>query len=94
MNFENFRNDLENKISSITKFELQEYHFEPHCFGNGILVYRIKGRIHKFEYDGREDLLTWYVGPPHVKYFGAELKFIMTIVGLMIETETLKDELN
>lgn len=34
MNFEQFRNDLETKLSLIAEFELQEYHFEPYSFGS------------------------------------------------------------
>ena len=36
MNFENFRKDIESKLNKIAEFELQEFHFEPHSFGNGI----------------------------------------------------------
>lgn len=58
MNFVAFRKDIESKIALITEFELQEFHNEPHSFGNRILAYRIKGQIHKFVFDGRENELT------------------------------------
>ena len=62
MNFEDFRHDIESKFTGMVEYELQEYHFKPYSFGNGSLSYRIGGRIHKFIYDGREDMLTWLVG--------------------------------
>jgi hypothetical protein len=73
MNFEDFRKDIENKLNQIAEFELQEFHFEPYSFGNGILTYRIKGRIHKLNFDGRESELTWLISNPHQKYSGTNL---------------------
>lgn len=79
MTFENFRSDIETKLNSIAEFELQEYHFEPCSFGNGILAYRIKGQNHKFIFDGRENELIWFSSKPHQKYFGADFKILMRI---------------
>jgi len=90
MNFEVFRESLESKLNSITKFELQEYHFEPYSFGNGILAYRIKGRNHKFIFDGRENELTWLVSKPHQNYFSANFSELEKFNGLKIELEELK----
>jgi hypothetical protein len=93
MNFEDFRKDIENKLNSIAYFELQEFHVEPHSFGNGILSYRIKGRNHKFTFDGRENELTWYVSKPHQKYFGSDFSELQRFEGLIIEEEILKKEI-
>lgn len=90
MNFEDFRKDLESKIKSIAKFELQEFHFEPHSFGNGILVYKIKGRNHKFIYDGRENEINWSISKPHEKYLGASFIQYKIIDGLRIERSELE----
>jgi hypothetical protein len=91
MNFEDFRENIESKLNSITEFELQEYHFEPYSFGYGILAYRIKGRNHKFIYDGRENELTWSVSKSHQNYFGANFSELKKFDGLKIELEELKN---
>lgn len=90
MNFEGFRKDIETKLTSIAEFELQEYHFEPYSFGNGILAYRIKGQNHKFIFDGREKELTWLISKSHQKYFGANLTEFKRIDGLEISSEELE----
>lgn len=93
MNFEEFRKDIESKIASIAEFELQEYHYEPHSFGNGILAYRIKGQFHKFVFDGRENELTWLVSKPHEKYFGATFKEILKTDGLELNLDRIEKEI-
>lgn len=91
MNFEDFRKDIENKLNQIAEFELQEFHFEPHSFGNGILAYQIKGRMHKFIFNGRESELTWLTSKSHQKYFGANLTEFKKIDGLKISLEQLEN---
>ena len=93
MNFEQFRDDLETKLSSIAEFELQEFHFEPYSFGNGILAYRIKGLNHKFIYDGRENELTWLISKRHEKYFGANFTELRSFDGLIIDKAELEKEI-
>jgi len=90
MNFEDFRKDIENKLNLIAEFELQEFHYEPHSFGNGIIAYRIKGLIHKFVFDGRESELIWLVSKSHQKYFGADLTEFKRIDRLEISKEELE----
>lgn len=89
MNFENFRADLESKLNSIAEFELIEFHYLHYCFGNGILAYRIKGRIHKFVYDGRDNFLTWLISKEHQKYSDAKLTEYSKFSGLLINEEEL-----
>ena len=89
MNFENFRIDIETKLNSITDFEILEFHYHPYSFGNGQLAYGIKGKIHKFIYDGRDNILTWLIGKKHEKYFGARLTEYNTFNGLIISEEEL-----
>ncbi|MEK6152329.1 hypothetical protein WIW50_03680 [Flavobacteriaceae bacterium 3-367] len=93
MDFEQFRADIETKLKSIADFELQEFHFEPYSFGNGILSYRVKGRNHKFIFDGRENELTWLISKPHQKYFGANFSEIRKFNELNIDEEELKKEI-
>lgn len=49
-------------------FELQEFHYLPYAFGNGLLVYKLKGFIYKLEFDGREKLLIISKSNFHEKY--------------------------
>lgn len=93
MTFEEFREDIERKLDSIAEFELQEYHYEPHSFGNGILAYRIKGQNHKFVFDGRENELTWFVSKRHQKYFGANFTEILRKDRLELSSDELKNEI-
>ena len=89
MNFEDFKKDIENKLERFTAFELQEFHFLPYTFGSGTLSYKIKGRNHKFIFDGRENELTWYVSKPHQKYFGGDFSEVLRVEGLIIDEEIL-----
>jgi len=91
MNFENFRKDIESKLDSIAEFELLEFHFEPYSFGNGIVAYRIRGRNHKFIFDGRENELIWLISKSHQKYFGADLTEFKRINGLKISQEEIEN---
>ena len=88
MNFEDFRKDIESKLSLISEFELVDFHFVPYSFVSGILVYRIKGRNYKFIFDGRDNVLTWLMSEPHIKYSKAKFK---ELNGLQIENRELED---
>lgn len=91
MNFEEFRKDIENKLNSIARYELLEYHYEPSSFGNGLLAYRISGRNHRLIYDGRENELTWECSKPHEKYFGANFSMFKKFDGLKLTEEEIKN---
>jgi len=88
--FDEFKSEVERTLRSIADFELQEYHYQPSSFGNGILVLRIRGVIHKFVFDGRENELIWFVSPRHSKYFGAKLSEFKKIEGLVLTKEDLE----
>jgi superfamily I DNA and/or RNA helicase len=91
MNFEDFRKDIEKKLNAISKFELQEYHYVPFSFGDGILAYQINGQIHKFVFDGRDMELTWLISKAHQKYFGAELTEFKRQEGLNLSVKELEN---
>ncbi len=71
MNFEDFRTQVENQLQAMVKFELQEFLYQPHAFGNGLLGYRINGKCYRLTYDGRERELRVDSSEQHEKYFGA-----------------------
>ena len=91
MNFEEFRADLESKLNEITKYELQEFHYTPSSFGDGLVAYRIKGVQNKLVYEGREQELVWKISKPHQKYLGATWTTIKRIQGLEISKDQLKE---
>ena len=91
MNFEDFRADIESMLNQELRFDLQEYHFEPYSFGNGVLAYRIMGRNHRFVFDGREKELTWMISKSHQKYFGAEWEDYKTFDGLNVGRQIVDD---
>ena len=93
MNFDNFRGDLESKLTGIVEFELQEFCFQPYSFGNGLLAYRINGKIHMFTFDGRENELTWSISKTHQKYLDAEFIELKRITGLKISDEEFQSEI-
>ena len=94
MNFEDFRSDIEKKLDSIVKYELQEFRFEPLNFGSGILSYKIKGKIHKFIFDGRENQLTWLISKSYLKYFKTSFIQFKKIDGLNITIKNLENATN
>lgn len=91
MNFEAFRLNIERILHSIAAFELQEFTYAPYKMGYSHVAYRIKGEIHKFVYDPRDNLLYWYKGKPHQKYSHADLREFKRIEGLNIDLEDLKE---
>ena len=91
MNFEEFRTDIENKLNSIARYELLEFHYEPSSFGNGLLAYRISGRNHRLIYDGRKNELTWERSNPHEKYFGAKFSTFKKFDDLNLTEEEIKN---
>jgi hypothetical protein len=94
MNFDEFRKDIEAKLNDVVQFELQEYHFTPYSFGNGILAYRIRGQNHKFIFDGREEELIWLISKSHQKYFGADFTEFMRKDKLKLSLDELKHGIN
>ncbi|MDP4269896.1 MAG: hypothetical protein Q8909_07195 [Bacteroidota bacterium] len=89
MNLENFKADIEVRLNSIAEFELLEFHYQPYSFGSGLVVYRINGRIHKFVYDGRDNILTWLISKEHQKYITADLSEYCSFKGLFIDNDEL-----
>lgn len=94
MNFEDFKTGIEKKFNSLGEFELIEFHFQPFIFGSGIVTYRIKGRFHKFIYDGRDNFVTWLVSKEHLKYFGVDFLEFKKFNGLIISEEELVKGIN
>ena len=92
MNFEDFKTDIEAKFNSVC--ELIEFHFQPFIFGSGIVAYLIKGRFHKFIYDGRDNLVIWLVSKEHQKYLGVDFIEFKKFNGLIITLEELEKGIN
>jgi len=93
MDFEDFRKDIELKLERIEPFELLEFHYLPHCFGSGILAFKIKGFNHKFVYDGRDNSLLWQKSKQHQKYSESDWTKLRTNDGLKIGQLILQEEM-
>ena len=89
MDFEEFRKEIESRLSSIIKFELLEFQFLPHSFGSGILAYRINSQNHKFVFDGKENELIWLKSKVHQKYSEKDFTEFEKFDGLVIGDEML-----
>lgn len=63
---------IETQLKNNFKFELLELQYAPYAFGNGMIAYRIKGRVVKIIYDGRDNQIELMVSANHVKYGRAE----------------------
>ena len=68
MDFLELKEQFENKLKGDFKFELLDLHYSPYAFGSGMTVYRIKGRIIKVMYDGRDNEIELITSKPHDKY--------------------------
>ncbi len=55
MMFDQIKEKFEEQIEIDFKLELLESHYYANSFGSGSLLYRIKGRNVKINYDGKED---------------------------------------
>ena len=93
MDFEDFRKDIETKLSLVTEFELQEFIYQPNFFGSGIIGFRIKGQNHKFVFDGKENKLTWFIDVSHAKYLDNNFTEFKKFDTLEISCEDLQNGL-
>ncbi len=49
--------------SSVSDNELLELCYVPYAFGGGLVAYRIKGKIVKLNFDGKDEWITIYMTP-------------------------------
>ena len=68
MNFLQLKDEFESKLNENYDFEILELHYLPYSFGSGMIAYRIKGRIIKIIFDGRENEVQLIGSKPHDKY--------------------------
>lgn len=66
MDFLELKEQFETKLTE--DFELLESHYVPYSFGSGFTAYRIRGRIVKIIYDGRDNQVELLVSANHDKY--------------------------
>ena len=73
IDFLELKDQIELQLKNDFKFELLEIQYAPYAFGNGMIAYRIKGRVVKIIYNGRDNQIELMVSAHHVKYDRAEL---------------------
>lgn len=69
---------FEKQLKDDFQFELLELHYAPYSFGSGMTAYRIKGRIFKIIFDGKDNLVEFMVSASHDKYTNANWTTIFT----------------
>jgi len=76
MDFLELKEQFETKLAG--NFELLEFHYIPYSFGSGLTAYRIRGRIVKIIYDGKDNQVELVVSANHDKYPDASWTTIFT----------------
>lgn len=78
MDFLQFKEQFEATLNDAFKFELLELHYMPYSFGTGIVAYRIKGKLIRIVYNGRDNEIEVISSKPHEKYPNASWTTIFT----------------
>ena len=68
IDFLELKDRFETQLKDYFKFELLELQYTPYAFGSGMTAYRIKGRVVKIIFDGRDNLVEFMVSASHEKY--------------------------
>lgn len=68
MNYLELTKEFETQMKTNLSFELLELHYTPYSFGSGISAYRIKGRIIKVIFDGKDDMIELMISARHSNY--------------------------
>lgn len=76
--FLEFKGQFEAQLSVDLKFELLELHYAPFSFGSGMIAYKIKGRVVKLIFDGKDNIIELWISPKHLKYPGLGLTRIFS----------------
>ena len=66
--FLELKGQFEAQLSADLKFELLELHYAPFSFGSGMAAYRIKGRMVKIIFDGKDNKIKLLISAKHLKY--------------------------
>ena len=82
MPFQEFKNSLEKKLNTKTKFELLEFHYQPYHFGSGVLAYKINGINYRFSFNGKDNLLSIEQSKSHEKYSDSNWTIVFEQRGL------------
>ncbi len=78
IDFLELKDQIELQLKNNFSFELLELQYAPYAFGNGMIAYRIKGRVVKIIYDGKDNQIELMVSAYHVKYDRAELTTVFS----------------
>lgn len=68
MNFLELKEEFEHKLKEYYKLELLDFYYSPYSFGSGMAAYRIKGRVIKVVYDGKDNEVKLLLSKLHDKY--------------------------
>ncbi len=73
-----FKGQFEAQLSDDLKFELLELHYAPYSFGSGMTAYKIKGRVVKLIFDGKDNMIELWISAKHLKYPSSGLSRIFS----------------
>ena len=68
MNFLEFSSSLNQKIKERVETTLLEVNYKDYFFGSGFYAFRVRGKIIKLNFDGREFYLTLEISKEHDDY--------------------------
>lgn len=77
-NYLELKDHFEEQLKDNFQFELLELHYLPYSFGSGMTAYRIKGKIFKIIFDGKDNLVECMVSASHDNYIRATWTTIFT----------------
>lgn len=67
-NYLELKGQFESQLSADLKFDLLELHYTPYSYGSGMTAYRIKGRVVKIIFDGKDNIIKLMISAKHLKY--------------------------
>ena len=68
MNFLEFSSSLNQKIKQRVETTLLEVHYKDYLFGSGFYAFRVRGKIIKLNFDGKERYLILEISKKHDDY--------------------------
>jgi hypothetical protein len=68
LNFLEFSSRLDQKLKERVETTLLEVHYKDYLFGSGFYAFRVRGKIFKLNFDGKEFYLILEISKEHDKY--------------------------
>ena len=76
--FLEFKGQFEEQLSTDLKFVLLELHYVPYSFGSGMMSYKIKGRLVKIIFDGKDNIIELFISAKNLKYPSSDWSIVFS----------------